>query len=320
MIVAPNTEPAATIVIPTRNRRQTLLQVVRAALAQSVPVEVIVCDDASTDGTGDVLRSEFPHIRYVCSETNLGPTHQRNVGASMARSPYLVTLDDDCILTSPRTVEQTLACFDNSRVGAVTIPFINVLHPQKPMLQQPSDLPEQLKVTFEYYGGMIIFRRDVYQAAGGYHSFLFMHVEESDLSIRILNTGHFIRLGNADPISHLESPVRDSHRLDRLGPRNQILYAWYNVPLQYLPVHVSGTTLKYLRHGWNRGTLLTVIKGLFTGYRDVWSQWKFRRPVDLDVYRLSRELKRQPEIYLPDIEERLPNPFLGETQTPDRRT
>ena len=56
--------PAASMVIPTRNRKDLLGRMIRSALAQTVPVEVIVMDDGSTDGTQEMVRREFPQVRY----------------------------------------------------------------------------------------------------------------------------------------------------------------------------------------------------------------------------------------------------------------
>ncbi|MFP5380492.1 MAG: hypothetical protein ACLGHP_12245, partial [Vicinamibacteria bacterium] len=46
-----------------------------------------------------------------------------NVGAQLARGRVLVSLDDDAELPSPRTVRQTLAAFDDERIGVVTLPL-----------------------------------------------------------------------------------------------------------------------------------------------------------------------------------------------------
>ena len=56
--------------------------------------EVIVADDGSTDGTGDVLATYGDRIRVV-TQQNSGPGTARNLGIELARGEYLAFLDSD---------------------------------------------------------------------------------------------------------------------------------------------------------------------------------------------------------------------------------
>ena len=303
---APGTAEVArcAVVIPTRNRKELLCRAVASALAQSIPVHVLVMDDASEDGTEATIRQRFPQVSYVRSEEPAGPTFQRNRGAELTSAEFLMTLDDDCVIESTRTLEQVLASFDDPRVGAVTVPFVNVL--QDDLVRSRASDSQAAQITFNYFGGMIAFRRAVYLAAGGYREYFFMHVEEPDLAVRMLNAGYVIRLGTSDPIHHLESPVRNRPRLDVLGPRNHVLYAWYNVPMPYLPLQLAATTALTLRHGVRRRTLLRVVKGLAQGYAGIVRTWGERRAVTRAVYRLSRHLKKADSLPLQAVEPLLP--------------
>ena len=53
----------ATVVITTKNRKNDLMVAVKSALNQTAAPEVLVVDDGSTDGTADLIRSEFPTVR-----------------------------------------------------------------------------------------------------------------------------------------------------------------------------------------------------------------------------------------------------------------
>jgi GT2 family glycosyltransferase len=299
--------PLASVIIPTHNRKDSLRDTLAALYAQTCAdrLEVLVMDDASRDGTGEVVAAEFPGVRYERSDTNEGPTVKRNRGARLATADYLFTIDDDCILVNAGTIEQTLALFDQPRVGAVTIPFRNVLKEDNRLMYAAPD-NKACYVTSMFYGGMVAFRRDVYLRVGGYREFYFMHVEEPDLAIRLMREGYVVRMGIADPIHHMESPKRNYVRLHALGPRNHLLYSWYNVPAPdvfwQMPATAALTLLHTVRVGYPWLGTKSVVRGLVDSLR----VWGARRPVSREVYRLSRELKRRDAVPLAEVEPRLP--------------
>lgn len=89
--------PTVSVVVPTYNRSSRLEPTLRSALEQeSIDVEVIVVDDASTDDTRDVVESfEDSRLRYRRHETNRGGSAARNTGIEIATGEYIAFLDDD---------------------------------------------------------------------------------------------------------------------------------------------------------------------------------------------------------------------------------
>jgi glycosyltransferase involved in cell wall biosynthesis len=83
-------------IIPTFNRRELVCRAIDSALAQTFPVdEIIVVDDGSTDGTGQMLQDRYgQRIRYAW-QPNAGVSAARNLGMSMARGRYIALLDSD---------------------------------------------------------------------------------------------------------------------------------------------------------------------------------------------------------------------------------
>src|SRR4051812_33725473 len=105
--------PDATILIVTHNRRDELRRALTSAREQEGDNEILVLDDASTDGTAEMVAREFTEARLVRTEESYGCIGQRNRGAELARAPIIVSLDDDAVFTSPQTVRQTLEDFDD---------------------------------------------------------------------------------------------------------------------------------------------------------------------------------------------------------------
>jgi glycosyltransferase involved in cell wall biosynthesis len=90
------------IIIPVYNRATLVREAIESALraAPDVPVEVIVVDDASTDGTWDFLRGlDDPRVRPFRMERNSGQSAARNRGLEVARGTYIKFLDSDDVLT-----------------------------------------------------------------------------------------------------------------------------------------------------------------------------------------------------------------------------
>ena len=290
------------IVITTKNRCDELRAAVSSALRQSVQSEVLVVDDGSTDGTAEMVRTEFPAVRLERSAQSLGLIVQRNRAARLASGAILFSLDDDAEFSTQHVVEEALKDFDDPRVGAVAIPYIE---PRKgSQLRQVAPEPCGTWITDAFVGTAHAVRRDVFLKLGGYRDHLVHQGEESDYCIRMLDAGYVVRLGRSDPIKHWESPKRDVRRMDFYGVRNAILFVWQNVPWSVLPVYLAVTTFNCLRWSFEPKRLWVRLKGVLVGYRD---SAKYRRaPVSTSAYQLYRELRKQGSKRLEDIEERLP--------------
>jgi glycosyltransferase involved in cell wall biosynthesis len=295
---------AASVVIATKNRRRELGNALRSALLQSVAPEVIVIDDGSSDGTSEFVRDTFPQVKVVRAEVSRGYIFQRNRGAEIARGEILFSIDDDAVFTTEHVVEQTLGEFDRAIVGAVAIPFIE---PRKSVTEhQRAPSAELVWVTHDFIGTAHALRRDVFLSLGGYRQELIHQGEESDYCIRMLDAGYIVRAGNADPIHHFESPQRSYERMDFYGSRNSVMFAWQNVPMPYLPVHLAVTS-------WNCVTWTSQPKRFLRRAGAVMGAFgamirHSRIPVRTDTYRLFRELKTGGPVLLTAIEGRLARP------------
>jgi len=288
------------VIITTKNRKDDLRQAVKSALMQDAQPRVLVIDDGSTDGTSDMIRGEFPTVQLERMEQSRGLIVQRNHGAALVQSQFIFSIDDDAVFTTPRIVSQTIAEFQDSRVGAVAIPFIDVNYGTAVKQLAPDE--RGIYVAASYIGTAHALRRELFLKLGGYREFLFHQGEEEDYCIRMLAAGYFVRLGRADPIHHFESPKRDFRRRDVFGRRNTVLFAWCNVPLPFLPLHLLGTTINGLRTGVRVWRLRQMTYGLLVGYASIFRYWGERRPVPIRVYRAFRRLRAASNVQISDVE------------------
>jgi GT2 family glycosyltransferase len=293
----------ATIVITTKDRRDELAELLPTALAQTARVDVLVIDDGSSDGTAEMVRSRFPGVRVDRCTRSLGLIAQRNRAARLVDTPIIVSLDDDALLPSPRTVEQALADFDGGRVAAVAMPYVDVR--RSPDVRQAAPEPRSTWVTDTFIGTAHAIRRDVFLQVGGYRADLERGVEEPELCLRLLEAGYVVRLGRSDVLHHLESPKRATARNVRLVWRNNLRQAWWNVPMPYLVVRVLKVLVMGMVTGWRIGQPRAAFRGVGDGLRRAPRDLRGRRPVSRRTYLVSHDLRQRGPLRLEEIEDRL---------------
>lgn len=279
----------ASVVITTKNRKEELRVALRSAFAQTAQTEILVMDDGSTDGTAEMVRAEFPKVVLHSFNVSSGCIVRRNEGARLATGDVIFSIDDDAEFSTPDVIEQTLREFVDPRIGAVAIPFIEP-HKDNRIMQQAPDQTTAW-ITNQFIGTAHAVRREVFLDLGGYREHLVHQGEEGDFCIRLVNDGHFVRLGHADAIIHYESPKRNLSRMDYYGPRNAILFVWQNVPKRHFLVHLLATTFNCLRWTLIPKRLMTRLRGIIAGY--VGCLEVARRPVTLETYRRWRELTKE---------------------------
>ena len=287
--------PDAAIIITTKDRKEDLRHALKSAVEQQgADVQVLVVDDGSTDGTAEMIRDEFPGVDIHREQSSRGYIVRRNQAATLAKAPIIFSIDDDATFSSPHVVARTLGEFSDKRIGAVAVPFCNVN--QGPSILQKAPDTDAAYITNTYIGTAHALRRELFLKLGGYREVLFHQGEENDYCLRMLDAGYFVRLGSSDPVYHHESPRRDITRMSLFGRRNDVLYAWHNVPMPHLPFHLAGTTLNGLIHGLKTGHPLLMLRGLLQGYTACLSEP--RKPVGTATYRLMRRLKKNGPIEL----------------------
>jgi glycosyltransferase involved in cell wall biosynthesis len=96
-VVEPEPMPRVSVVIPTRDRCDLVMRAVKSALDQSCPpLEIIVVDDGSEDGTPDVIKAlESDAVKLIVRPAPGGPSAARNDGIACAKGDLLCFLDSD---------------------------------------------------------------------------------------------------------------------------------------------------------------------------------------------------------------------------------
>jgi glycosyltransferase involved in cell wall biosynthesis len=290
---------SVTVALITRDRKTELRRALQSVLAQEAVKEVVVVDDGSTDGTDEMVREEFPTVRFHRYEASAGPSVSRNRATDLASGDLIVYLDDDAYFPSTTTVAQTLADFDHPRIGIVAIPFSDLLDGE-PIERHRRPPDDDLWVLPTFVGAAYAARRDVFTRAGGFGSEYRLTGEERDLSLRLLAAGYVTRMGRADPAVHVPSQVRSLKRMDILGRRNEIVWAWSSFPAPWHLVYLVGYAVKGIYVGIQLRRLRRMIRGLVVGLRAIPSVQ--RAPVSRQVFAVDRRLRRRTALRLSEIE------------------
>ena len=227
---------AVTVVIATRNRRVGLCATLERLSALPEQPDIIVVDNASTDGTPAAVRRRFPHVELVALRRNRGAS-ARNVGVRRARTRYVALSDDDS-WWEPGTLTRAVTLLDTTpRVGLVT----------GATLVGPLDTPDPLNAVLAasplsrdglpgprvlgFLGCAAVTRREAYLASGGYFWLLFIGGEEELLAYDLTARRWPIVYCADIVVHHWPSPIRDASRRRRQELCNRVLVAWLRRPL-----------------------------------------------------------------------------------------
>jgi glycosyltransferase involved in cell wall biosynthesis len=192
-------QPGVSVVIPTYNRAEQVVQAVRSALAQDWnSIQVLVVDDASTDDTRErvlELAREDERVRLVAQERNQGPSAARNRGIDEAMFPVVAFLDSDNSFQSDKLKRQMPAFLD---AGKNAVSFTAYLADQPDRTDEvllDSWDPSPLAVIQELLVGCcvntstVIADRELLRTRGRFRTDLSC-CEDHDLWLRLAVTGH----------------------------------------------------------------------------------------------------------------------------------
>lgn len=212
---------SVSIVIPVYNRVDLTVQCLEAiAQTTSGDFEVVVVDDASTDGTADVLAQFGSALTVVRHDENRGFARACNDGARAARGDLLVFLNNDTLprpgwLDALRAAAE--AAPDVGAVGArLLYPDGTIQHagigftPDFEPFHVHQGVPGDAPVVTEdrdceaVTGACLLVPRAVYDEIGGFDEGYRMYFEDIDLCLRIRATGRRVRYAAGSVVVHLE--------------------------------------------------------------------------------------------------------------------
>lgn len=278
--------PRVTVVITTHNRVAELIHAIESCLIQDEPCEVLVYDDASTDGTSQTVATHFPAVRIVRSNTRSGYIALRNRGFREASGDIVVSIDDDAWFSSPHTLSEIVQAFDQQpQVGAFALAYVEPYSDRETM--EPLARFSRIR---NFIGCAHAIRRQIALDLGCYPELLVHQGEERDLTIRMIDHGFEIAYLDTPPIVHMYSLKRDQTRMNYYGYRNTILFCWMRIPFPECLFRAVSGTVRLLMHKFAFSTLVPAATALTAGWWGFFGFWSQRRPVTRATWKTYRSL------------------------------
>jgi GT2 family glycosyltransferase len=229
------------VYIPHFNGSQRLRRVLRSLREQSRPVDVVVVDNGSDDDSAELAREEFPEVALLGMGANLGfgPALNRAVGERPADPLILLNDDVEC---ESRFVE---ALLDSLGEGVHSVAGVLLQEQAPELIDSAGVVADVTLMGFDYLhgepataalaapdplgptGGAALFRREAFEAVGGFDERIFLYYEDLDLALRMAAGGAVCRLAGEARALHAYSAG--------LG---------------------AGSGQKFARTGWSRGYML----------------------------------------------------------------
>lgn len=199
---AESAPPFFSVVIANHDGERHLPVVLDALRTQSFrDFEVVVVDDASRDDSVIIVERDYPEVRLIVNRANVGFAVTCNTGADAASGRYLVMLNSDT-QPDPRWLEAlALACVQNPHAASVASKMLlfdrrSVLHTTGDQMgrdgiarnrgawQPDNGQYDTARVVFSACGGAAAYRRDLWQALGGFDEHFWMYMEDVDYGFR----------------------------------------------------------------------------------------------------------------------------------------
>jgi N-acetylglucosaminyl-diphospho-decaprenol L-rhamnosyltransferase len=222
--------PRVTAVVVSYNTREDLHRCLASLRAHSgIPCPVVVVDNASTDGSADLVEKEFPETRVIRNRENVGFSRANNQGLREAAGAYALILNSDAELT-PGALPALVARLDArprwgavgprtlSPDGTVQVSFGPALTPLAEWRQRrlvrgvkrrdPAALKKaEARAGVEHEpdwlsGSCLLARKEALDAVGGFDEGFFLYEEDVDLCLRLRRAGWGVLFTPAAEVVH----------------------------------------------------------------------------------------------------------------------
>jgi N-acetylglucosaminyl-diphospho-decaprenol L-rhamnosyltransferase len=229
------------VYIPNFNGSERIGRALRSLREQSRPLDLVVVDNGSSDGSLELLREEFPEVTVLALGRNIGFGPALNHAVREHRADPLILLNNDAEC-EPRFVE---ALLDAAAEGVQSVAGVLLQERSPGLIDSAGVVADRTLMGFDHLhgeplaaaaaaadplgptGGAALYDRTAFEAVGGFDERIFLYYEDLDLALRMAAAGARCRLAAGATALHAYSAS--------LG---------------------AGSGAKFARTGWSRGYML----------------------------------------------------------------
>lgn len=286
-------------IVITYNRKDDLKETLNMLQAQNYhPIEIIVVDNNSSDGTEKLFKTEFtdPSVRYIRLLENKGVAGGRNAGLKEAKGEIIICIDDDALLMDNKATHKVVHRFSqDNQLGVLAFKSVNYYTKEISREEFPhrdkSLNPDTEFETSYFIGVGHAIKKEVYERVGLYPEDFFYAFEELDLSFRILDAGYKIIYFPSVKVLHKKSSegrVPTSSVWIKML-ENRMRTSIRNLPWRY----VLGSSLIWTGYILfrTRGNVLIIWRAYRNLIQDLGNLFEERSPIRPQTVRKLRELE-----------------------------
>ncbi len=234
----------SSIIIVAYNGQKYLRACIESVLEETKEDdEIILVDNSSTDGSVELVRKNWPQVRLLCNESNLGYAAACNQGAGYARGETLVFLNQDTRVLPGWLAGLQEALEREPAVGLVTSKLLIMSEPKRIHMcgqevhytgfvfgrgfgssAKEFPLPEEVGAVS---GASFAIRRKLWEQLGGFDPMFYMYYEETDLCLRVKLAGYSSLYSPSSVVYH-DYSQRNSSMVYANTERNRILLVLKN--------------------------------------------------------------------------------------------
>ena len=289
------------IVIPTWNRCNDLLECLDS-LSQVTyqPLEILVIDNASNDGSADSVFKLFPDVNVIRLPENLGAPKASNIGFKHALNNganYVLRLDSDTIVSTGFLEPLVKKAEEDPKIGVISprifyydppnlIWYAGVdAHPwhfgsvNDQINKRVSEISDQSRIVDYVWGAAMLIKREVLEKTKGFDPDFFIYYEEVDYCLRVKDLGYKLFYLAESEIWHkvgTQNPTAWTGYHWNLSKAKLFRkHAFNKAHLIFLMIYSLGYSLcDYLlnmvgirKYPRNRGPINNSLKGLWDGFK-----------------------------------------------------
>ncbi len=215
--------PLVSVIVLNYNGQRSIVECLRSIEDQTYPlIETIVVDNASDDGSPELVKREFPNFKLMRNSSNLGFAEGNNVGIRASRGDFILLVNNDMVLDS-EAVSRMVERMSESGVGILggviyyyggeqkIWAYGGYLDPLSGMhwhafqgCARNERIPNQMKVDY-VPGAMLMVRRNLLLNVNLLSSYFFLYGDDIDLACKVRRCGYEVEVISAAKSYHMVS-------------------------------------------------------------------------------------------------------------------